>query len=69
MAGHCPKYQLCNKNILAKATTYAQISAIGHQTCDRVGFFLHTDDFSSAYLAMQTAAVTFEELPRDEPYG
>ena len=34
--------------LIAKATTHAQQSAIGNLAGDRVGFFLHTDNFSAS---------------------
>jgi uncharacterized glyoxalase superfamily protein PhnB len=36
---------------------------------DRVGLFLHTDDFARDHERMLSAGVTFEEAPRHEPYG
>jgi hypothetical protein len=57
------------KIILAKASTEAQIRAIGLQTGDRVGFFLHSDAFATDYHTMRAAEVVFEETPRQEPYG
>jgi hypothetical protein len=57
------------KIILAKASTEAQIRAIGQQTGDRVGFFLHSDAFATDYHTMRAAEVVFEETPRQEPYG
>ncbi len=55
--------------LLARAVGTEQESAIGNQTGGRVGFFLHSDNFDADYLRMQGAGVTFEEEPRDEPYG
>ena len=57
------------KIILVKATTEAQVRAIGQQTGDHVGFFLHGDTFATNYHAMRAAVVLFEETPRQEPYG
>ena len=57
------------KIILAKATTEAQVRAIGQQTGDRVGFFLHSDSFATDYYTMRAARVVFEETPRQEAYG
>ena len=57
------------KIILAKASTKAQIRAIGQQTGDRVGFFLHSDSFATDYYTMRAARVVFEETPRQEAYG
>jgi catechol 2,3-dioxygenase-like lactoylglutathione lyase family enzyme len=55
--------------LLARATTPAQLAAIGQQTGDRVGFFLMSDDFGADHARMLAAGVTFEEDPRHEPYG
>ena len=55
--------------LLARAVDDAQTDAIGNQTGGRVGFFLETDDFERDHAAMRNAGVTFEEDPREEPYG
>lgn len=55
--------------LLAQPTTDAQRAAVGHQAGDRVGFFLHVDDFTVAYEQMAAAGVEFLEPPRREPYG
>lgn len=55
--------------LLAKAVTDRQRAAIGAQTGGRVGFFLHSDDFSADHARLQAAGVVFEETPRHEPYG
>ncbi|PJE29932.1 Catechol 2,3-dioxygenase [Pseudooceanicola antarcticus] len=55
--------------LLARADGAVQQAAIGNQTGGRVGFFLETDDFDRDHAAMLAAGVTFEEEPRDEPYG
>ena len=55
--------------LLARATTPAQLGAVGNQTGDRVGFFLTTDDFDRDYARMRDRGVTFLESPRAEPYG
>ena len=55
--------------LISKATTPAQIAAIGKQAGDRVGFFLVTDDFDAKHAAMIAAGVQFREAPRIEPYG
>lgn len=55
--------------LLARADGAVQQAAIGNQTGGRVGFFLETDDFNRDHAAMLAAGVTFEEEPRDEPYG
>ncbi len=55
--------------LLARATTGAQIAAIGAQTGGRVGFFWTTDDFDSDAARITAAGGTLLETPRDEPYG
>ncbi|MEM9179941.1 MAG: VOC family protein [Pseudomonadota bacterium] len=55
--------------LLAKADGAEQAAAIGNQTGGRVGFFLHTDDFTRDHTAMLSKGVTFHEAPRHEPYG
>lgn len=55
--------------LLAKADGEVQTAAIGNQTGGRVGFFLHTDDFSRDHAAFLAAGVQFLEEPRYEIYG
>lgn len=55
--------------LLARAANPEQAARVGDQTGGRVGLFLHTDDFASAYARMRAAGVEFEEAPRAEPYG
>ena len=55
--------------LLAVADGAEQEARIGDQTGGRVGFFLHTDDFEMDRTALSQRGVTFEEEPRDEPYG
>ena len=55
--------------ILARATTEAQVAAVGNQAGDRVWLFLETDDFARDHAAWTAAGVTFREAPRREPYG
>jgi catechol 2,3-dioxygenase-like lactoylglutathione lyase family enzyme len=55
--------------LLARAATPQQKAAVGNQTGERVGFFLHTDDFQRDYQAMRARGVTFLEEPRSEAYG
>ena len=55
--------------LLAKATSEAQIAAVGKQAGDRVWLFLETDDFARDHTAWTAAGVTFREAPRHEPYG
>ena len=42
---------------------------IGDQHGGRVGFFLEVEAFDAGSSPDARAAVTFEEAPRDEPYG
>ncbi|MBX3713242.1 MAG: VOC family protein [Lysobacter sp.] len=55
--------------LLAQAANDTQRARIGDQTGDRVGFFLHTDDFRRDHAAMTAAGVRFLETPRVEDYG
>jgi catechol 2,3-dioxygenase-like lactoylglutathione lyase family enzyme len=55
--------------LLARATTPAQLAAVGAQAGDRVFLFLESGDFSRDHRAMVTAGVAFAEEPRSEPYG
>ena len=55
--------------LLAHADGPAQVAAIGNQTGGRVGFFLHSDDFTADHTRMVAAGVHFEEQPRHETYG
>jgi catechol 2,3-dioxygenase-like lactoylglutathione lyase family enzyme len=55
--------------LLARADGEEQAAVVGHQTGDRVGFFLHVDDFDTAYARMLAAGVEFVGSPRIEPYG
>lgn len=55
--------------VLAQANTPAEHAAIGNQLGGRVGFFLHTDDFTRDHARMTAAGVHFREAPRHEPYG
>lgn len=55
--------------LLAQAATDVQRAAIGNQGGGRVWLFLQTDDFARDHAAMTANGVTFEEAPRDEPYG
>jgi catechol 2,3-dioxygenase-like lactoylglutathione lyase family enzyme len=57
------------KIVIARATSPAQIAAIGNQFGGRVGFFLSVDDFDAAYQRMLAAGVRFRETPRTMPYG
>jgi predicted enzyme related to lactoylglutathione lyase len=64
-----PHHDAQTKIVIARATTSAQIAAIGNQHGGRVGFFLTVDDFDAAYARMLDAGVTFRETPRSEPFG
>lgn len=55
--------------LLARATTPAQIAAVGKQAGDRVWLFLETDNFARDHAAWTAAGVHFREEPRHEPYG
>jgi catechol 2,3-dioxygenase-like lactoylglutathione lyase family enzyme len=55
--------------LLARADTSAQRERVGDQTGERVGLFLHTDDFVGDYGRMLAAGVRFLEEPRHEAYG
>jgi catechol 2,3-dioxygenase-like lactoylglutathione lyase family enzyme len=55
--------------LLARADGECQAAAVGNQVAGRVGFFLHVDDFDTAYRHMTSAGVEFVTPPRTEPYG
>jgi len=55
--------------LLARADGPEQEARVGDQTGGRVGLFLNTDDFDADYERMTAVGVTFEEPPRNEPYG
>lgn len=55
--------------LLARAATEDQQAAIGNQGGGRVWLFLETRDFESDYKRLCENGATFEETPRDEPYG
>ncbi|MEM7337480.1 MAG: hypoxanthine phosphoribosyltransferase [Actinomycetota bacterium] len=55
--------------LLAKASSAAQRKVVGNQVGDRVGYFLHTDDFDTDHKRMVAAGVRFLEDPRHETYG
>ncbi|MGR8007457.1 VOC family protein [Streptomyces hypolithicus] len=55
--------------LLARGSGEAQLARVGGQTGDRVGFFLHTEDFARDHARMTAAGVRFLEEPRHEPYG
>jgi len=55
--------------LLAEARGDVQRSAIGNQAGGRVGFFVHTDDFSATHRRLEEAGVQFHEQPRHDAYG
>jgi catechol 2,3-dioxygenase-like lactoylglutathione lyase family enzyme len=55
--------------LLARADGEDQAAIAGKQAADRVGFFLHVEDFDAAYARMASAGVQFLTAPRTEPYG
>ena len=55
--------------VLARAKNESEKARIGDQHGGRIGFFLEVDDFDQAHRRMLDLGVTFEESPRDEPYG
>jgi hypothetical protein len=55
--------------LLARASSPAQVAAVGNQTGGRVGFFLYTNNFDNDYSLMRTKGVNFIETPRQEPFG
>jgi len=55
--------------LLARADGEGQAAIVGKQAADRVGFFLHVEDFGAAYARMAAAGVRFLTSLRTEPYG
>ena len=55
--------------LLAKATRPEELAAVGNQHGGRVGLFLEVEDFEATFERLQTANASFDEQPRDEPYG
>jgi catechol 2,3-dioxygenase-like lactoylglutathione lyase family enzyme len=55
--------------LLAKATKPEELAAIGKQHGGRVGFFVEVESFDAALERLKSAGVSFDEEPRDEPYG
>jgi catechol 2,3-dioxygenase-like lactoylglutathione lyase family enzyme len=55
--------------LLAEANGAEQQRLVGRQFGDRVGFFLHVEDFDAAYARMARHGVRFLEDARVEPYG
>jgi len=54
--------------LIARATTPDQVAAIGKQSGDRVGFFLHVDDFAATAARLRRHGVSFRDPPRQESY-
>jgi catechol 2,3-dioxygenase-like lactoylglutathione lyase family enzyme len=55
--------------LLARADGEDQAAVVGRQVAERVGFFLHVDDFDASHAQMTSAGVRFLTAPRTEPYG
>lgn len=55
--------------LLAKASTDAQVAAIGNSTGGRVAFFLYINNFDETYAKYQKSGVEFTEQPRNEKFG
>jgi catechol 2,3-dioxygenase-like lactoylglutathione lyase family enzyme len=55
--------------LLAEARGDVEIALVGRQYADRVGLFLHVEDFAAAVDRMRRRGVRFLGEPRDEPYG
>lgn len=55
--------------LLAAARSEDQVRLVGRQFGDRVGLFLHVEDFDAAFERMTRHGVRFFGQPRDEPYG
>lgn len=55
--------------LLARASTPAQVAAIGNQTGGRVFLFLETDNFWRDYNAMRAMGVRFVREPKEASYG
>lgn len=55
--------------LLARASSPAQLAAVGNQTGGRVAFFLDTDDFWPDYEHMTSQGVHFVREPQVEPFG
>lgn len=55
--------------VLARAEGAVQRAGIGAQGAGRVWLFLQTDDFARDQARLIAAGATFEEAPRQEPYG
>ncbi|WP_232823959.1 VOC family protein [Blastomonas sp. UPD001] len=55
--------------LLARATSDAQLAAVGKAAGGRVAYFVHTGHFDADHARMVAAGVAFAEAPRQEAYG
>lgn len=55
--------------LLAKAKNERELAAVGNQHGGRVAYFLHVDDFDTAYARLKAGGTVFDETPREEEYG
>jgi catechol 2,3-dioxygenase-like lactoylglutathione lyase family enzyme len=55
--------------LLARADGAGQAAVVGKQAADRVGFFLHVEDFDGMYARMASAGVQFVRAPPCGAYG
>jgi catechol 2,3-dioxygenase-like lactoylglutathione lyase family enzyme len=55
--------------LLAQASAPEQRASIGRQHGGRVGFFMHTDDFTRDHARLVASGVRIEGQPRHESYG
>ena len=55
--------------VLGRATTDAQLAAVGNQTGGRVFLFLGTDDFTRDFDRLVAHGTTIVRGPNAEPYG
>ena len=55
--------------LLAEAKKPEELAAVGNQHGGRVGFFLEVEDFDAAIERLNGVEATFDDQPRDEPYG
>lgn len=55
--------------LLAKAKKPEELSLVGNQFGERVGLFLHVENFEAAYQRLVAAGARFDEQPREEAYG
>ena len=55
--------------LLAKAKKPEELAAVGNQHGGRVGFFAQVENFEEAYGKLSAGGASFDEEPRNEPYG